>query len=61
MQVFSIICLVLILFVIQHLLNWFWRKNYTNDNVIILGILTTVASIFISSIIINLIIEWGNL
>jgi hypothetical protein len=61
MQIFSIICLVLILFVIQHLLNWFWRKNCTNDNVIILGILTTVASIFISSIIINLIIEWGNL
>ena len=59
MEVFSIVCLVVILFVIQHLLNWFWRKN-CNDSSFVLGFLLTVVCGLVSFGIIYQIIDWGK-
>ena len=60
MEVFSIVCLVVILFVIQHLLNWFWRKNYKEDGLLVIGIVLTLYSIVLSGAIIHQIIIWGK-
>ena len=60
MEVFSIVCLVVILFGIQHLLNWFWRKNYEDESLFVLGFLATVISGLISYILVYLIILCGK-
>lgn len=60
MEVFSIVCLVVILFGIQHLLNWFWRKNYKEEGLIPIGIMLTLLSLIISGAIIHQIIIWGK-
>ena len=60
MEIFSISCLVIILFGIQHLLNWFWRKNYKEDNLTVLGAMLTLLSFLLSAGIIHQIIIWGK-
>jgi len=59
MEIFSIVCLVVILFGIQHLLSWFWRKN-GNENSFVLGFFLTVIVGLISFGIIYQIIVWGK-
>ena len=60
MEVFSIVCLVVILFGMQHLLNWFWRKNYKEESLFALGFVFTVISGFVSYGLVYLIILWGK-
>jgi len=60
MEVFSVICLVIILFALQHLLNWFWRKNYNDEHLAVLGVLLTIVAGLISFGIVQLIISWGK-
>lgn len=60
MEVFSIVCLVVILFGMQHLLNWFWRKNYEDESSVGLGFVATVISGLISYFLVYLIILWGK-
>lgn len=60
MVTFSIICLVVILFAIQHLLNWMWRKmGKMEDNGAFIIMMTLVGGI-VSWVIICQIIEWGK-
>lgn len=60
MVVFSICCLVVILFGIQHLLNWFWRKNYKDESVFVVGFMSTMVSGVVSFGLVYLIILWGK-
>ncbi len=60
MEIFSIICLVIILFGIQHLLSWFWRKNYKEEGLLVLGVMLTILSLLITSFGIYFIIVWGK-
>lgn len=60
MEIFSIICLVIIMFVVQHLLNWFWRKTWKDDKFVSLFLAAFVTGITLSIFIIKLIIEWGK-
>lgn len=60
MEIFSIVCLTVILFVIQHLLNWFWRKTYKEESLLVLGLMLTLISAFISYGIVYTIISWGK-
>lgn len=60
MVVFSICCLFVILFGIQHLLNWFWRKNYKDDSTLVIGVVITVSSLILSIALICQIISWGK-
>ncbi len=60
MVVFSIVMLVLILFGIQHFLNWLWRKIYGDDSLFVLGILATVVGGVISYVLIGVILIWGK-
>lgn len=60
MVIFSIVMLVLILFGIQHLLNWFWRKNYKYESMFGLAMILTFIGFLISYGLIYLIILWGK-
>ncbi len=60
MITFSITCLVLILLSLQHLLNWFWRKNYKDENLTVLGAILSIVSVFASYVIVYHIISWGK-
>jgi len=60
MTKFAITMVMLILFGIQHLLNWFWRKNYKDDSLIVLGFLLMFISVLVSLGGVLLIINWGN-
>lgn len=50
MVIFSIMCLVIILIVIQHLLNWLWRKAWEDE---------TLGAITVTAIIISIIVTYG--
>jgi hypothetical protein len=60
MEIFSIICLVVILITIQHLLNWGWRIVKKDKEFIGLIFTATMLSITITFLIIYHIILWGN-
>ncbi len=58
---FSIVCLVVIILVMQHLLNWFWRVSDIGNELIVLKIAATIVSIVVTFFCVYLIISWGNL
>ena len=60
MEVFSIVCLVVILFGLQHLLNWFWRKNYKDESLQVLGFLITTITCLVTFGLIYQILLWGK-
>lgn len=60
MVIFSIICLVVIMFAIQHLLSWFWRKNYKDEYLLGVGFVLSIFSIVVTYIILYTIILWGK-
>lgn len=60
MILFSIICLVIIMFGIQHLLNWMWRKSWREESLVGSLLVLTIFGIAISVGIIYTIILWGK-
>lgn len=59
MIVFSITCLVAIIIILTHLLNWMWRKINWDDGLII-GVITTFVYCIIVYRCIEYIIIWGQ-
>lgn len=60
MEIFSIVCLVLIMCGLQHLLNWFWRKNYNDEGALAIGVVISIVVGVVSLGIVRLIILWGK-
>lgn len=58
MVIFSIICLVIILIVIQHLLNWLWRQ--VEENSFMLTFMVTLVGLLISWVCLYHIILWSK-
>jgi len=60
MEVFSIICLVVLFIGLQHLLNYLWRKAVKNSSLHTIVFLLTLICGVISAVIIYHIILWGK-
>jgi hypothetical protein len=58
MEIFSIVCLVIIMFAIQHLLNWLWRQ--VEEDSFIPTFIVTLIGLLISWICLYHIILWGK-
>ncbi len=61
MEIFAVTCLVIIFIIIQHLLNWGWRKAINSSNihsVPIMFVMTFFALVF-ACICLQNIIMWG--
>lgn len=60
MIVFSIACLVVIIIILTHLLNWMWRKINWDDSLVILGVIAIFVYCIIVYRCIEYIIIWGQ-
>jgi Kef-type K+ transport system membrane component KefB len=58
MEIFSIICLIVIIVAVQHLLNWLWRKIESDTSFI--AVMLTVVGLVISWACLYHIILWGK-
>lgn len=61
MITFSIICLVVVIIVLTHLLNWMWRQIDWNDSLVLLGGVATFVYCIIVYKCVEHIIIWGQL
>lgn len=60
MEVFSIICLVIVLLAMQHLLNWLWRKASKDEDMVGEVVAISFLLLGVSYGIIHTIILWGK-
>ena len=56
---FSIICLVVIICILQHLLNWVTRKAIKSEPIWIIVVAVSMVSFLVTYICVIYIIKWG--
>ena len=60
---FAIVCLVIVMFILNHLIIRMWKEIF-NDNIgdefIVIGLILSCIYIFLNIWIVNLIITWGS-
>lgn len=58
MILFSVICLVIIMFGVQHLLNWMWRN--VKEDTAVPAVILTIFSIIVTCVCVYHILLWGK-